>query len=164
LVRLGYQGSESQVRATVRPWRPKRPSRQRTDRRTASFQWWVLRPYQQLSESSKQELADLLEANPALAEGHRLKESCQRILAEHDTQGFNAWLQEAAESGLKTFETLAKSFRKDYEAVKLALTTPLSTSQCEGQICRVKQIKRPGYGRAKLDLLRQRVLHRRVAA
>jgi transposase len=65
---------------------------------------------------------------------------------------------------LKTFETLAKSFRKDYEAVKLALTTPLSTSQCEGQICRVKQIKRPGYGRAKLDLLRQRVLHRRVAA
>jgi hypothetical protein len=32
--------------------------------------------------------------------------------------------------------------------------------QCEGQICRVKLLKRLGYGRAKLDLFRQRILHR----
>jgi transposase len=64
---------------------------------------------------------------------------------------------------LKPFEALAKSFYQDYEAIKLALTTPWSTGQCEGQNCRVKLIKRLGYGRAKLDLLRQRVLHQFAA-
>jgi transposase len=69
----------------------------------------------------------------------------------------------AAQSGLEPFGALAQSFSHDYEAIKLALITPWSTSQCEGQICRVKLIKRLGYGRAKLDLLRQRVLHRFTA-
>jgi transposase len=159
LVSHGYQGSESQVRATVRPWRTKRPSVPRTNRPTTGFHWWVLRPIQHLSESSKQELADFLEANPALAKGYYLKEGFQRILAEHDGRAFDAWLQAATASGLKPFEALAKSFRQDYAAIKLALTVPWSTGQCEGQICRVKLIKRLGYGRAKLDLLRQRVLH-----
>jgi transposase len=163
LVGRGYQGSESQVRATVRPWRSKRPSAPHTNRPTTGFHWWVLRPNQHLRESSKQGLADFLEANPALAKGYYLKESFQRILAEHDVEAFDTWLQEAVESGVKPFEALAKSFRQDYEAIKLALTMPWSTGQCEGQICRVKLIKRLGYGRAKLDLLRQRVLHRFAA-
>jgi transposase len=163
LVGRGYQGSESQVRATGRPWRSKRPSAPHTNRPTTGFHWWVLRPNQHLRESSKQELADFLEANPALAKGYYLKESFQRILAEHDVEAFDTWLQEAVESGVKPFEALAKSFRQDYEAIKLALTMPWSTGQCEGQICRVKLIKRLGYGRAKLDLLRQRVLHRFAA-
>jgi transposase len=123
----------------------------------------VLRPNQHLGESSKQELADFLEANPALSKGYHLKESFQRTLVQHDVEAFDAWLQAATESELKPFEALAKSFRQDYAAIKLALTMPWSTGQCEGQICRVKLIKRLGYGRAKLDLLRQRVLHRFTA-
>jgi transposase len=150
LVSRGYRGSESQVRATVRPWRTKRPSAPRTNRPTTGFHWWVLRPNQHLGESSKQELADF-------------KESFQRILAEHDGEALDAWLRAATESGLKPFEALAKSFRQDYAAIKLALTMPWSTGQCEGQICRVKLVKRLGYGRAKLDLLGQRVLHRTTA-
>jgi transposase len=67
----------------------------------------------------------------------------------------------AAESAdLPPFHTVAHSFRQDYDAVRAALTTPWSMSQCEGHICRVKLLKRLGYGRAKLDLLRQRILHR----
>ena len=45
----------------------------------------------------------------------------------------------------------------------MALTTTWSTGLCEGQTGRVKLIKRLGYGRAKPDLLRQRVLHRLLA-
>jgi transposase len=105
----------------------------------------------------------LLEVNPELAKGHHLKESFQRFLVERDLEALDAWLQEATESGLKPFEALAKSFRQDYQAIKLALSTPWNNGQCEGQNCRVKLIKRQGYGRAKLDLLRQRVLHRFAA-
>jgi transposase len=163
LVCRGYKGSESQLRATVGPWRSKRPSALRTNGRTTGFHWWVIRPYSQLSDANKQELEAILEVNPALAQGHRLKESFRRILAQHDVKAFDTWLQAATRSGLEPFGALAQSFSHDYEAIKLALITPWSTGQCEGQICRVKLIKRLGYGRAKLDLLRQRVLHRFTA-
>ena len=78
--------------------------------------------------------------------------------------GLDAWIAEADASGLGPFQSLARGYRKDYQAIQLALTTRWSNAQCEGQICRVKLIKRLGYGRAKLDLLRRRILHRRVAA
>jgi transposase len=73
------------------------------------------------------------------------------------------WLAEADDCGIKEFAALSRSFRTDYQAIKAGLTLPWSTAQCEGQITRVKLIKRMGYGRAKPDLLRQRVLHRSAA-
>jgi transposase len=124
----------------------------------------VLRPFNRLNVTDRQELESVLEANPVLARGHHLKESFQHIVSQRDVEGLDAWIEEAAKSKVPPFQSLARSFRQDYEAIKLALTTPWSTGQCEGQICRVKLIKRLGYGRAKLDLLRQRILHRRVAA
>ena len=47
---------------------------------------------------------------------------------------------------------------RDKAAVVAAIATPWSTSPAEGQINRLKVIKRSMYGRAGLDLLRQRVL------
>jgi transposase len=49
--------------------------------------------------------------------------------------------------------------KRDYEAVKAALSVPWSNGQVEGQINRLKFIKRQMYGRAHFDLLRLRVLN-----
>jgi transposase len=95
-----------------------------------------------------------------LARGYQRKTRLHTLLAEHDAAAFDQWLQGAETSGLPPFRTLARSFRQDYAAIVAALRTPWSTGQCEGQSCRVKLIKRLGDGRAKLDLLRQRILHR----
>jgi len=56
------------------------------------------------------------------------------------------------------FEHSAKSLRSDYQAVQAALILPWSNGQVEGQVNRLKLIKRQMYGRAKFDLLRQRVI------
>ena len=80
-----------------------------------------------------------------------------------DLEARAAWDHEASRSGLKQFKTIARSFYQYYEGIKLALTNPLSTEQCEGQICRVNLVKRMGSGRAKPDLLRLRILHRCAA-
>lgn len=53
----------------------------------------------------------------------------------------------------------ADVLQRDAAAVSAALTLPWSTGPVEGQINRLKLIKRSGYGRMKLDLLRQRVLY-----
>ena len=159
----GYQGAETQVRNVVHPWRTQHsPSYQRR-RSTAALHWLVLKPQNQLSDADRQELQSFLGANPQLARGHQLKESFQQILAQGDLEGLDGWREQAASSGLGPFQSLAWGMGKDYQAIQLALTTRWSNAQCEGQICRVKLIKRLGYGRAKLDLLRHRILHHRVA-
>ncbi|MCK5933794.1 MAG: ISL3 family transposase [Fulvimarina manganoxydans] len=57
----------------------------------------------------------------------------------------------------KWFEGAA-NLRRDEEAVIAAIETPWTTSPVEGQISRLKMIKRTMYGRAGFDLLRQRIL------
>ena len=130
VVELGYTGSERHIRKAVQP---RRKGNGRPGKSSPPLKWLVLRPRRGSNSSEKAKLDQLLEANPSLALGHQLKE----------------W-----------FHEITRSFQQDYEAIKLALTSPWSTGQCEGQICRVKLIKRMGYGQAKPDLLRQRILHR----
>ena len=54
---------------------------------------------------------------------------------------------------------LARGLTEDLGAVGAALSHPWSQRQTEGQVNRLKLIKRQMYGRAKFDLLRARVLH-----
>ena len=159
----GYSGGETQVKDAVRPWRAKQSSTP-PRLKASSINWLVLRPINKLSTSEKDDLDRLLQANRDLALGYHLKEGYRRLVAEQDIEALNTWVQAAVESGLKPFQSVARGFANDLDAIKLALTLPWSTAQCEGQICRVKLIKRQGYGRAKLDLLRQRILHRSVIA
>ena len=56
-------------------------------------------------------------------------------------------------------ESFAKGIQQDKEAVLAGLTLPWSQGPLEGHVNRLKLIKRSMYGRAKLPLLRARVLH-----
>ena len=66
----------------------------------------------------------------------------------------DTWLDRAAASGAKGFQSLARGMRRDNAAVSAAFASPWSNGQTEGQNTRL------GYGRANPDLLRARVLHR----
>jgi len=59
---------------------------------------------------------------------------------------------------VRTIETFAAGLELNAAAVRAALTTPWNSGQTEGQITRLKLIKRQSYGRASFDLLRRRVL------
>ena len=61
----------------------------------------------------------------------------------------------AAESMLASF---ARGLRKDHAAVAAALREPWSNGQTEGQINRLKTLKRAMYGRAGAELLKARML------
>jgi transposase len=72
----------------------------------------------------------------------------------------DAWIVRAHDTGVpRELRVFADGLKADYEAVKAALTLAWSNGPVEGQVNRVKLIKRQMYGRAKFDLLRQRVLH-----
>ena len=56
------------------------------------------------------------------------------------------------------FARLAAGMTDNVDAITNAFHYPRSTGPVEGHITRVKLIKRAGYGRAKLPLLRARIL------
>jgi transposase len=60
------------------------------------------------------------------------------------------------------FKNFAKNLLRDYDAVNNAVVTPYSNGQVEGQVNRLKNIKRMMYGRASFQLLRKMVLSKSI--
>jgi transposase len=81
------------------------------------------------------------------------------VLRARDVDGLYAWLHLAEASGIPELRGLARGLRQDREAVEAAVRLDWSNGQVEGQVNRLKTTKRVMYGRARFDLLRQRVLH-----
>jgi transposase len=160
LIQRGCRGAVTQVRAAVEPWHAAQGG---TPPRAPSLYWLLLRPATQLTAAEQQELQAILHSNPLLARGYQLKERFQALLVQQDVIALDRWLHAADASELPPFERVAQSFRQDYEPITVTLTTPWSTGQCEGELGRVKLLKRLDYGVARLDLLRQRILHRFAA-
>ncbi len=98
----------------------------------------------------------LIEARvPRLAQARTMMERFQAMIRERDRAALEPWLADAGQSLVASF---ASGIGKDRHAVAAALTEPWSNGQTEGQITRLKLVKRQMYGRGKLDLLEARLL------
>ena len=86
--------------------------------------------------------------------------SFHQHLTNRHVDNLESWLEEALSSNLEDLKNFAKGLRQDYEAVKLAFTLTWSNGQLEGQVNRLKMLKRQMYGRAGFKLLRRRILFR----
>lgn len=107
--------------------------------------------------SAKAYLAEVYRASPEVAELARLGKEFFRIIRSRDMAGWPEWLEAARQSALHRF---ASGLVRDQHAVQAALTLPWSNGPVEGQVHRLKLIKRQMYGRASFDLLRLRVLQK----
>ncbi len=67
------------------------------------------------------------------------------------------WLSDARKSDIHGMRRFARTVKQDLEAVRNAVLEPWSNGQTEGQINRLKMLKRTMYGRAGVDLLRARM-------
>ena len=96
---------------------------------------------------------------PQTERAKELAQEFTRIVRERSADEFNEWLRSAMQSKLKEFLSFARGLSEDHHAVTNALLYEWSNGQLEGQVNRLKLIKRAMYGRARFDLLRARVLH-----
>jgi transposase len=71
------------------------------------------------------------------------------------TADLDPWLVAASESLVASF---ASSVSNDRASVHAAIVQPWSKGQTEGQINKLKLVKRQMYGRAKIDLLQARLI------
>ena len=82
------------------------------------------------------------------------------IVQKRHAQSLDDWIARACAPEVPMeLHRFAKGLQEDLSAVRAALSLPWSNGQVEGQVNRLKLIKRQMFGRAKFDLLRQRVLY-----
>ena len=150
----GYAGSRSTLAAAIQAWRtpPERVVRR------FNVRWLCLRSPEKLDEGEREALARVLAEHPDIAAAHGLLGRFRRLVAERDVGALDTWVGDARASGLAPFEGFANGLSADRAAIEAAFRLPWSTGPVEGHVHRLKLIKRRGYGRAKLDLLRARVL------
>jgi transposase len=120
--------------------------------------WLLLRESADLSPPEQRILTQLCQAHEALQSASGLTQRFVRMLRERAADQFDAWLDDTERCGLADLSTFAQGLRQDCSAIRMALTSAWSTGQVEGQITRLKLLKRQMYGRANFDLLRKRVL------
>ena len=123
-----------------------------------SSSWMLLRP-EKLKDEERKMVELLCRLSPEIAHAQELALNFLSIIRERRVDELREWLIKAARSELPEFRRFARGVTVDLSAVKGALLYEWSQGQVEGQVHRLRMIKRQMYGRAKLDLLRARVLH-----
>jgi transposase len=111
------------------------------------------------SEAEATALADIRAVHIELAEAITFSERFAAMIRHRQVERFDGWMADAHASTVREVRQFARNLRNDEAAVRNALQYQHSNGQVEGQVHRLKFIKRAMYGRAKFDLLRQRVLH-----
>jgi transposase len=95
---------------------------------------------------------------PVLTRRQALALAFHALLRRHDLAAVALWLAQADRSEIPELLGFANGLRADRAAVEAGLTLPWSQGQVEGQVNRLKTLKRAGFGRQHLDLLRLRLL------
>jgi transposase len=88
-----------------------------------------------------------------------LTQRFRQMMRQRVAAALDPGLEDCLASGMPEVVNFASGLQHEHSAVQAALTRPYSNGQVEGQITKLTLLQRQSYGRAKLDLLRQRMLH-----
>jgi len=80
------------------------------------------------------------------------------IMRSGDLDKLTIWMDDVRHCGIYGMQRFARSLQQDIQAVRNAITEPWSNGQLQGQINRLKMLKRAMYGRANVELLRARMM------
>jgi transposase len=160
----GYRGKRSAVNDFVARWRkienpppvsplvdhlPGTPSP-----RLASL--LLLQPAEKRT-SAQQSFVDRLIRLGEVGPVAELARQFVQIIRKRQPEELDCWIERAEKTTAPELRRFAAGLKRDYAAVRAALEEPWSNGPVEGQVHRLKLIKRQMYGRGKLDLLRVRL-------
>lgn len=167
----GFSGSYYAVRRQLARWRGAAPASatgslprgakpmviERPSARRVS--WLLLKEDSDLKPDERRFRDGLLNRCPELRAATELAREFRSMVRERRAGAWEGWIgRSTAPAAVREMRTFAEGLKKDEAAVRAALQVEWSNGQVEGQVNRLKLIKRQMYGRANFDLLRHRVL------
>jgi transposase len=173
LRKQGFTGSYARVASYVAPLRRGQAVRQvagesaqestassETSALTArALSYLIIRRASDRTAEEQEQLEQVKQHDTLIAQIARLADDFTAMVRERVSGQLGSWLETIQASTYSSLKSLATGIGQDILAVRAALELPYSNGQTEGQVTRLKLLKRQMYGRAKLDLLRQRVLY-----
>ncbi|MFI1653169.1 transposase [Streptomyces avidinii] len=159
LQNLGYRGSYQIISDYLRPRRRRRirvvPPAPPGIRRVTG---WMMRRPENLADGERRQFAAILADCPELKALHTHVRGFAEILQTRSGQHLKDWITATRTANLPRLHTFATGLEKDWDAVLQGLNTRWNSGPVKGRVNHIKMIKRQMFGRAKLPLLRRRVL------
>ena len=121
--------------------------------------WLFIRDPKQLPTEKQAELELICQRSETARKTYELTQQFMRMLRLRRGQEFEMWLSAVEASQIPELRRFAKGLLRDKSAVVAGLTLSYSNGPVEAQVQKLKLVKRSMFGRAKLPLLRQRLLH-----
>jgi transposase len=156
----GYSGSKRPVRRCLQPLRaaltapvlpPPPPSVREVTR-------WITSHPDHLADEDKARLSQVKARSTKLSAAAGHVTAFAEMMAGRHGERLPAWIAAVDLDDLPHLHSFTSGIRRDQAAVANGLTLEYSSGAVEGNVCRVKALKRQMYGRASLGLLRKRIL------
>jgi transposase len=157
---LGYRGSIQTIQRYLRPFKSSTaaPPAPRPAPRPRRIVRWIMTDPGHLTAEDAANLKEIRSACPELDAVTRHVRDFAAMMRDLRGEQLPDWMDRVLADNLPALHSLVTGLRRDQDAVTAGLSTPWSSGQVEGQVTRVKLLKRQGFGRANLDFLRKRVL------
>jgi transposase len=121
--------------------------------------WLFIRDPSQLTTKKQVELELICQRSETARKTYELTQQFMNMLRLRRGQEFEMWLSAVETSQIPELRRFAKGLLKDKSAVVAGLTLSYSNGPVEAQVQKLKLVKRSMFGRARLPLLRQRLLN-----
>ena len=161
----GFTGGRSTFRYHLARWRAADPrpmlkSIAPTARPVSVRQatWLLLEDPSTLAPSERAYVEVLCQRCPEAERARSLAQAFGALVRARDQAALASWVDQSEHSGVPELRGFATGLRRDWAAVEAALCLPWSNGQTEGQITKLKLLKRGMYGRASLALLTRRLV------
>lgn len=107
-----------------------------------------------LGFAQRKSIEGICKASETLKEAWRLSQSFRRMMVDKSgTSNLKQWIDQSIKSGISEMASFAKGLLTDYRAIENALSLNWSNGPVEGNVNRLKMIKRQMYGRAGFNYL-----------
>jgi len=163
----GYTGTQKMVYRFLVPLRRKQRIIQKANVPHAPLQdlsakdgvWLFARDPASLDEKEQETLATICQASQTTSKMYELVQEFRHLLHHREGEKLDDWLAKVSASHIRELQSFVCGGERDKAAVVAGLTLPQNNGLVEGNVNKLKLIKRMMYGRAKFPLLRQRVLY-----
>ena len=159
----GYKGCQASVQRYLTLWRQKLPPVLQKVQSLPVFTppaprqavWWLLKEKEQLTLEQQGFRLELSQVSPTITQAQKLVQEFRALLRTRNAAGYEQWREKVKKSELKELQSFAQGLLKDDAAVRAAFSSEWSNGQVEGQVNKVKMVKRAMFGRASFPLLRR---------
>jgi len=155
----GFQGKRSAIRDFLQSWRGiGGPPKMRRPPAARVLALWLVKPNEEKNLEQSSWTRALVGASDEIAQAELLSQEFRRFFQHRDASGLEDWLSRVKNCAVAEMRGFAAGIVRDCAAVSAGIEQPWSNGQVEGQVHRLKLVKRQMYGRAGFELLRRRVL------